>query len=297
MNPCHLIFFYIRKYYNLTAIIFVVSSKKQIISNQVSVLEKFMEIFSYKRLLYYFAWRDIKVRYKQTLFGALWVVLQPLALMTIFSIFLSKIGRGATGNTPYPIYLYAALTFWGYFAAILNTVSASVISSGGLMKKIYFPRIIPALAGALVASVDFIVSFGVFLMLFVVFRTQLNIEGILILPLLIIITVSMSLGVGLIFAALNARYRDVKQALPFIIQAWFFLTPVIYPLSIVPERYQPILFLNPMTGVVVAARDAFFSGGISSWTMLAESLVVALSMLVLGLVYFFKHESTFVDTV
>lgn len=229
--------------------------------------------------------------------GALWVVLQPLALMTIFSVFLSKIGRGATGDVPYPIYLYAGLTFWGYFAAILNTVSASVVSGGALMKKIYFPKIVPALANVLVASVDFLVSFLIFLALFLVFRTPINALGFAIFPILAAVTILMSLGLGLFFAALNVKYRDVKQALPFIIQALFFLTPIIYPLSLVPDRLHKILYLNPMTGVIVTARDAFFTGSIQNWNAVVIGLIVSVVMLIFGGLFFFKHEDTFVDTV
>lgn len=266
-------------------------------SQKQSLTHKFKEIFSYKRLLYYFAWRDIKVRYKQTLMGALWVVLQPLALMAIFSIFLSQIARGNTGGTPYPIYLYAGLTFWGYFAAMINTISNSVVGSAGIITKIYFPRIIPALANTLVASVDFLVSFAVFIALFAVFRTPPNILGFVVFPALMVITASAALGFGLFFAALNVRYRDVRQALPFIVQAWFFLTPIIYPFSIVPERLQKILYLNPMVGVVNTARSTFFSGNIESWPALLIAAGVSLIMLVVGAAFFFRKEPTFVDTV
>lgn len=229
--------------------------------------------------------------------GALWVVLQPLALMAIFSIFLSKIARGGTGGIPYPLYLYAGLTFWGYFAAMINTISNSVVGSAGIITKIYFPRIIPALASALVASVDFLVSFAVFIALFLVFKTIPNLLGFLIFPLLMAIAASAAIGFGLFFAALNVRYRDVKQALPFIVQAWFFMTPIIYPFSIVPEKLQTILFLNPMVGVVNTARSAFFTGGIDSWPSLLVATGVSLLMLAGGTAFFFRKEPTFVDTV
>lgn len=261
------------------------------------MISKIFELAKYKELIYYFAWRDLKVRYKQTFAGAFWVVLQPLVLMTIFSVFLSQIGRDGVPGVPYPIFLYAGLTLWGLFSSVLSTVSASVVGNGALIKKVYFPKIIPAISSVLVALVDFLVSFSIFLLLFIVFSAPIQPEAFIYFPFLVFITVAASLGLGLFFAALNVRFRDVKQALPFITQALFFLTPIIYPFSLVPENVRFILFANPMTGAVLVMRDAFFSGQLLHVLAFWIAITVSLLLLLFGSWFFFKQEPGFVDTV
>lgn len=255
------------------------------------------EVVKYRQLLYYFTWRDLRVRYKQTAIGILWVVLQPIALVAIFSLFLSQVGRFSPSGVAYPIFVFAGLVFWNYFASIINAASNSIITNGSVLKKVYFPRLIPPLSTVAVAFVDFTMSFLVFLMMFLVFDSPLNILGFIMLPVLILVATAAAAGLGLLFAAINVKYRDVKHALPFIIQAVFFLTPVIYPLSAVPQQWQWVLFLNPMTGVVHTAKTSFFEGTIGNPSLLIISTLISLFLLFVGFRYFMKSESKFVDMV
>lgn len=255
------------------------------------------EVVKYRQLLYYFTWRDLRVRYKQTAIGVIWVVLQPIALVAIFSLFLSQVGRFSPDEVAYPIFVFAGLVFWNYFASIINTASNSIIMNGSVLKKVYFPRLIPPLSTVAVAFVDFAMSFLVFLMMFLVFDSPLNTLGFVMLPLLILIATVAATGMGLLFAAVNVKYRDVKHALPFIVQAMFFLTPVIYPLSAVPQQWQWILFLNPMTGVVHTAKTSFFEGTIGNFNLFIVSATISVLLLFVGFRYFMKSESKFVDMV
>ncbi len=254
------------------------------------------ELWLYRELLYFFAWRDIKVRYKQTMLGAGWAILQPLLAAGIFTLFFNRVAGISSGsnNIPYPIFAYLGLMYWNVFASALNTVSNSLLSNTGVITKIYFPRLLPPLAATTLSVVDFFFAGLVFILLPIIYRVPMQVEGILlVLPSLILILVS-ALGVGLFFAALNVKYRDIRSALPFITQIWFFVTPVIYPITIIPKRFQMYAYLNPATGAISSVKAGLFNDPVN-WKGLAISWISALVMLAVGLWYFKRTERNFVD--
>lgn len=256
------------------------------------------ELWLYRELIYFFAWRDIKVRYKQTALGVGWAVLQPLLAAAIFTIFFNRVAKIPSGsaNIPYPVMAYLGMTFWNCFSGALGTVSNSLIASQGVLTKVYFPRIIPPLSATALSIIDFFFAILVFFGLLVAYRILPSIYGVLMLiPSLLLITLA-ALGLGLFFAALNVKYRDVRSALPFIIQTGFFVTPVIYPISMIPERFQIYAFLNPATGAISSVKSAMFGDPIN-WLGLLISWVSAFVMLGLGLWYFKRTEKNFVDII
>lgn len=256
------------------------------------------ELWLYRELFYFFAWRDIKVRYKQSALGIGWAVLQPLLLAIIFTLFFHRIAGINSGDKdiPYPVFAYLGLMFWNAFSGALNTVSNSLVSSAGVITKIYFPRLIPPLASAALSIVDFCFAFFVFLLILLVFTVPPTLLGFLmIIPSLLLITVS-ALGIGIFFAALNVKYRDVRSALPYIIQTLFFMTPVIYPITLIPERFRDIAYLNPAAGAISSVKAALFGQQIE-WANLALSWVSAILLLIIGLWYFKRTEKNFADII
>lgn len=256
------------------------------------------ELWLYRELFFFFAWRDIKVRYKQTVIGAGWAILQPLLAAAIFTLFFNRVAKIGTGSStvPYPVFAYLGLMYWNGFAGSLSTISNSIVANQGVVNKVYFPRIIAPLSGMIVNIVDFFFAGVVFILLLAGFRVMPNWQGVLMtLPSLILIMV-FSLGLGLYFAALNVKYRDVRSALPFFIQLGFFVTPVIYPLSMVPERFQVYTFLNPATGAISSVKSLLFGDPLNGFGLLI-SWVVALLLLLFGLWYFLRNEKGFVDIV
>lgn len=256
------------------------------------------ELYANRRLLYYFAWRELKSRYKQTVVGVFWVVLQPFALAAIFSLFISQLGNAARYNVPYFIFMYIALLFWNYFAAILARTSNSIVANSSVIRKVYFPSLVTPLSVILVAFVDLLVTILIFAILVLVTRTTIHIEGVLMfIPMIILATVT-SFGVGLFFAALNVKYRDINHALPFMVQAWFFATPVVYPFDIIPENLKTLAFLNPMTSVTSLMRITLFNPGeYFNWSWLGISVISAVIMFVVGLSYFISKEKNFTENI
>jgi lipopolysaccharide transport system permease protein len=256
------------------------------------------ELWLYRELFYFFAWRDIKVRYKQTVLGAGWAILQPLLAAAIFTVFFNHVAKISSGaaNIPYPVFAYLGLMYWNAFAAAVNTVSNSLISNSGVLTKIYFPRLIPPLAATALSVVDFFFAAVVFFVIMLGYRVVPGLEGLaLILPSLLLIMVA-ALGMGIFFAALNVKYRDVRSALPFIIQIGFFVTPVIYPISYIPHRFQPFAYLNPNAGAITSVKAGLFHQPIN-WHGLLTSWIVAIVMLIIGLWYFKRTEKNFVDII
>ena len=252
------------------------------------------ELYQERRLLYYFIWRELKSRYKQTVVGVFWVILQPLFLVSIFSLFISQLGRDSAYGVPYFIFAYTGILFWGLFSSIVNRVSNSIVTNGSVIRKIYFPRIILPLSGVAVAFVDFVATALIFLLLIAVFQIEVHLLGFLLFIPMILLTVMAALGIGLLFAAINVKYRDIKHALPFTIQAWFFLTPIIYPIDVIPDEVKDFVFLNPMTGVTALLRVELFAPGEPfPWYWIATSMGSALLMFVVGLRYYLKRETTF----
>lgn len=256
----------------------------------------FKEIWWYRELFYFLAWKDIKVRYKQTMIGILWAILQPLLTMIIFSIFFGKIAGISSGDIPYPIFAYVGLLFWNYFANSLSAASRTLIANQGIIQKIYFPKIIMPIASTLVFLVDFLFAASIFIVLMIYYHFSPTLIGILlILPCLIITFLSFS-GLGLVFSAINVKYRDVRYALPFFIQLLVFLTPVIYPTSIL-GKYQWLWYFNPMSGVIETMRAGLLGMGAINWCLLACSAFLSILLFFLGVLFFKKSEKDFADLI
>jgi lipopolysaccharide transport system permease protein len=253
------------------------------------------EIFKYRELLYTFVWRDIKVRYKQTALGVAWAVFQPLTSMVVFSIFFGNLAKVPSDGIPYPVFVFSGLLFWNYFSTALTNCSNSLIDNESIIKKIYFPRLILPVAAVGTPIVDFLVSWTIlfFMMLFYDFR--ISFFSILVTPGLLILSAVSALGIGTFLAAVNSRYRDVRYILPFFIQLLLFITPVIYPVGIVPESLKWILFINPMTAVVEISRSLLFGGMHPNMALISISIISSIFLFVSGVFYFKKTESYLAD--
>jgi lipopolysaccharide transport system permease protein len=259
-------------------------------------LDFWRELWRYKGLLYFFAWRDLKVRYKQTLVGVSWAVFQPLISMIVFSIFFGKLIGIDSDDIPYPIFVYVGLLLWQFFSGSLTQVSACLVNNQSIITKVYFPRIILPISSVLSKFVDFLVASGILVLLMFYYGYTPRLSGLLILPLLLVITFMAALGLGLFLASLNVKYRDVGYVLPFFIQLLFFLTPVIYPASLT-GIYSWFLAMNPMTGVIKAARAALLGNFPINWELLLISGVACALALAFGVYYFIKTEKYFADIV
>jgi lipopolysaccharide transport system permease protein len=274
-------------------------------TNQVIIKPKaklainWKELIAYRELFFYFAWRDVKVRYKQTVIGASWVVLQPISQMVIFTVFFNKVAGIGSGNTavPYAIFSFTGLLFWNLFNASLTRVTNSMTDNQGVITKIYFPRIILPFASVIVGLIDFLFAFLVFIGLMIYFRFPPTLEAVLLLVPAILVTCIAALGSGMFFAALNVKYRDVKQIVPFLLSVGLFVTPVIYPITSIPQQYQWLLYLNPMTGVINAMRSSFLGTAAINWPLTTISVVVALVSFVVGFAYFKSTEREFADII
>ncbi len=256
------------------------------------------ELWLFRELFYFFAWRDIKVRYKQSALGVGWAILQPLLLAIIFTVFFHRIAGISSGDAaiPYAVFAFFGLMYWNSFSNALNTVSNSLISNQGVITKIYFPRLIPPLAATALAVVDFFFAAIVFVLIMFIYRVHPHALGLwLFLPSLALIMVAC-LGIGTFFAALNVKYRDVRAALPYIVQTLFFVTPVIYPITLIPERYRELAYLNPATGAISSVKAGLF-GQTIDWEGLVISWISALVLLVFGIWYFNKTEKGFADVI
>lgn len=255
------------------------------------------EIWQFRDLFYFFTWRDVKVKYKQTVIGALWAVFQPFVTMIIFTIFFGKLANMPSDNIPYPIFVYTGLLFWTLFSTSLAQTSNSFIENEKIVTKIYFPRIILPVSSIITNIVDFFVAFFILIGMMVYYHYTPSLLGLLLLPLLIVMTIFSTLGIGLFFASLNVKYRDIRFILPFFIQLLLFITPVIYPASIVSEKYRWILGLNPMTGVIDAARAGMLGNKPIDFVLLGVSLASMAVYCILGYFYFKKVERYFADVI
>lgn len=259
-------------------------------------LRDLKELWQYRELLYFFTWRDLKVRYKQTTIGILWAVVQPLVTMVIFSVFFGKLAQIPSDSVPYPIFVYVGLLFWQFFSGALTETSNALITNQSIVTKVYFPRLILPLSSVITKFVDFAIASVILLGLMIFYGYLPNLSGFFIIPLLLVITFMAAIGGGLFLSAINVKYRDVRYALPFFIQILLFLTPVIYPASIA-GKYSWILALNPMTGVIQSARAALLGTTPINWLLLFISFVACLCVLLVGIVYFKKVERYFADVV
>jgi lipopolysaccharide transport system permease protein len=254
------------------------------------------ELWAYRELFYFFAWRDVKVRYKQTALGALWAMFAPFVTVVVFTIFFNKVAHvPSSGTIPYAIFTYTGLLFWNFFAAALVSTSNSMVANQSVITKIYFPRLIAPFSATIVNLVDFGFAFVVYAALFLFYGITPGLAGVaLLLPMLALSFVAAT-GVGLFFGALNVRYRDVRFIVPFLVSTLIFLTPVIYPITLVPARFQWLLYLNPATGIIQTMRAGTLHEGTIPWSMLCISLASIVCTFAIGLFYFLRQERSFAD--
>ena len=254
------------------------------------------ELWSFRELLYFFVWRDVKVRYKQTAIGAAWAVLQPFLTMVVFSLFFGALAKIPSNGLPYPIFYYCALLPWLYFAGALQNATNTVVEQQRVITKVYFPRILLPMAAVCSGLVDFAIGFLVFVAMMFYYGIFPG-AAILVLPPLLLLAVLTALACGLWLSALNAMYRDVRYIVPFLVQFWMFASPVAYPASLVPERWRWLYGLNPMAGVIEGFRWALTGQGQPPGLMLAASAAVVLVLLFGGLIFFQRAEGTLADVV
>lgn len=254
------------------------------------------EVWEYRELLYFFTWRDLKVRYKQTAIGVAWAVFQPLITMVVFSVFFGKLVGMPSDGVPYPIFVYVGLILWQFFAGSLTQISNCLVGNSSIITKVYFPRLILPISSVFTKFVDFAIASLILVGLMFYYGYTPHLSGFLILPLLLLITFAAALGIGLFLAALNVKYRDVGYILPFFIQLGLFVTPVIYPSSITGV-YSWFLAMNPMAGVIKTARGALLGTFPINWPQLAISAAACLLALIFGYLYFKKTEKYFADIV
>ena len=253
-------------------------------------------LWRYRELLFFLAWRDVKVRYKQTVIGAAWAIIQPLLTMVVFTIFLGGLAKVPSDGKPYPLFVFCGLLPWQMFASAATESSNSLVGSQSLLTKVYFPRLVIPAAAVLTAVVDFVVAFSVLVVMMFVYGVSPS-PAVVAMPLFALLALATALGVGLWLSALNVQYRDIRYAVPFLIQLWFFATPVAYPLSLVPPAWRPITGLNPMTSVTEGFRWALLQGTPPPGTAVLVSVMVAAGLLITGLAYFRRMESRFADLV
>ncbi len=257
----------------------------------------FKDLRNYRELLYFLTWRDIKVRYKQTVLGASWAVLQPFMSMVVFTVFFGGLGQMPSDGVPYPIFSYAALVPWQFFANGLTMSSNSLVSSANLIKKIYFPRLIIPIATVLSGVVDFILAFSILLLMMLFFGVTPT-ANVIWLPFFLMLAFITALGVGLWLSAMNVQFRDIRYTIPFLTQMWLFISPIAYPSSLIKNDVLRTLYgLNPMAGVVEGFRWALLNTDTRPGPIIFASTAVAILLLITGLFYFRRMEKTFADVV
>jgi lipopolysaccharide transport system permease protein len=255
----------------------------------------FAALWQYRELFYFLMWRDVKVRYKQTMFGVLWAILQPLVTMLIFTYFFGKLARVPADGIPYPLFFYAGLVLWTFFSNAVSNAANSLLGNTNLITKVYFPRII--IPGATVGAglLDFAIAAALLVVLLFAYRFPLTVGDLLLLPLVLLVTL-LAFAVGVLLAALNVRYRDVRYALPFLINIWMFVSPIIYPSSLVPEEWRWVLALNPVTGIVEAFRASLFERPVA-WGPLAYSAGFTIVLLGVASLVFQQMERYFAEDI
>ena len=254
------------------------------------------EVWAYRELLYFFVWRDIKVRYKQTAIGLAWAILQPFLTMLVFSLFFGKLAKLPTNGLPYPVFYYCGLLPWGYFATSLQNATNIMVEQQRLITKIYFPRVVLPISAVLSGLVDFAAAFGVLIGLMAYYRIVPG-RAVLLLPGFLLLAVATALGFGLWLSALNAIYRDVRYVVPFVIQFWMFASPVAYSTVLVPQRWRWIYGLNPMAGVIEGFRWALTGHGVAPGPLIGASAGAVILVLLSGLSYFRRTEGRIADVV
>jgi lipopolysaccharide transport system permease protein len=265
-------------------------------ANKGWVSLKLGELWDYRELFYFLVWRDVKVRYKQTVLGTAWAIIQPLFTVLIFSLFFGRLAKVPSDGIPYPLFSITALVPWTFFSYGLNQSSNSLVGSANLITKVYFPRLAVPIASVVAGTVDFLLAFCVLLVMMLHYRVFPT-RNIVFLPLLFLLTLIASLGIGLWLSALNVKFRDVRLVLPFLVQIWMFATPIAYPSSLLHEPWRTVYGLNPMVGVVEGFRWALLGVKSPPGPMVLVSSAISILLLFGGLIYFRRMEKTFADLV
>ncbi|OLE54041.1 MAG: phosphate ABC transporter permease [Acidobacteria bacterium 13_1_20CM_3_53_8] len=253
------------------------------------------DLWAYRELLYFLTWRDIKIRYKQTILGVAWAIIQPLFAMLMFTLFFGKLAKMPSDGIPYPVFAYAGLLPWTFFSNAVTNSGNSLVGNSNLITKVYFPRVIIPGAAVCAGIVDFLIASTILLGLMFYYGIALT-WSFLIFPLLMVITTLLALGVGMWVSALNVKYRDIRYALPFLIQLWMFATPIIYPLNIVPERFRWVMLINPLSGLVEAFR-ATLLGRPFNWVEIGLACLITFALLAYSFYVFRRMEKSFADVV
>ncbi|MBT3878934.1 MAG: ABC transporter permease [Candidatus Scalindua sp.] len=275
----------------------VLSSTKTVIKpSRGWVPLRLRDLWEYRELLYFLTWRDIKVRYKQTVLGATWAIIQPFFTMVVFSLFFGRLAKIPSDGIPYPLFAFAALVPWTFFANGLSQSSNSLVGSAELITKVYFPRLIIPVASILSGLLDFVIAFAVFILMAIYYGIYPSMS-IVLLPFLLLLGFTTALGVGLWLSALNVRFRDVRYVIPFLTQFWLFATPIAYPSSLLSEPWKTIYGINPMVGVVEGFRWALLGTETAPGAMIIVSSLVAVCLLVSGVFYFKRVEKYFADVI
>ena len=257
---------------------------------------KLYELWQYRELLYFLTWRDIKVRYKQTVLGGLWAVIQPFFTMVVFTIFFGKLAGVPSDGLPYPLFSYAALVPWTFFATGLTQSSISISGNVDLVKKVYFPRLAMPIATVMAGVVDFLLAFVVLLGMMLYYGVVPGVNA-LWLPAFVIIAMTTSLGVGMWLSAMNVQFRDVRYVIPFLTQFWLFCTPIAYPSSLLADPWRTLYGINPMAGVVEGFRWALLNVDTRPGPMIIVSSLMAIGLLISGMYYFRRMEKSFADVI
>jgi lipopolysaccharide transport system permease protein len=254
------------------------------------------ELWRFRELLYFFAWRDIKVRYRQAALGAAWALIQPLFTMIMFTLLFGRLAHMPSDGIPYPIFCYCALVPWTYFSGVLGLASLSLTANSSLVEKVYFPRVLLPAGTAVAGLIDF--AIGSLLLVALMFYYHVRPTwALLFSPLVILMMVMLTIGISMLMAAVNVRYRDVKYVLPFLIQIWMFATPIIYPVTMIPVRLRGILALNPCWGMVNGFRACLFPGQPVDLTLLGLSAFTTIALFIGGAYYFYHCERSFADVI
>ena len=274
----------------------LVSTKTVIKPSRGWVPLRLRDLWEYRELLFFLTWRDIKVRYKQTALGALWAIIQPFFTMVVFSIFFGRLAKIPSDGIPYPLFAYAALVPWTFFANGLSQSSNSLVGSAELITKVYFPRLIIPVSSILSGLLDFVIAFAVFILMALYYGIYPTVS-IILLPFLLLLGFTTALGVGLWLSALNVRFRDVRYIIPFLTQFWLFATPIAYPSSLLHDPWRIVYGINPMVGVVEGFRWALLGTETAPGAMIIVSSLVAVCLLVSGVFYFKRVEKYFADVI
>jgi lipopolysaccharide transport system permease protein len=253
------------------------------------------ELWAYRGLFLFLVWRDIKVRYAQTVLGAGWAVLQPVLTTLVFTVIFGWLAQIPSDGAPYALFALAALVPWTYFSTALTGASTSLVSSANLLTKVYFPRLVIPFAPVLAGLVDFAIAFVVLLLLMLGYGVTPSVWALVLVPLLLLVMVMTAAGIGCWLAALNIQYRDFRYVVPFAVQVWMYASPIVYPASLVPDRFRPFYALNPMVGVIEGFRSTLLGTGAVAWSTIGVSMLTAVLVFVFGVVYFRRTERVFAD--